>query len=255
MPQTFRHPDILEIARAEGKVTVDGLAERFGVSVQTIRRDLTDLANAGRLTRVHGGATLPSGIRNIVYEERRLLNSSAKAAIARETARMIPNNSCLFMNIGTSTEALAQELTGHENLLVVTNNINVAQILGANRNCQIVLTGGNFRHADGGLVGEMAAASLDSFKFDIAVIGCSGVDADGDLLDFDPQEVIVSQRALAQSRRSILVADHSKFNRTAPVRIAAINCIGSVVSDAPLPPEVAKQCRASGTAIHAPASE
>lgn len=249
MPQSFRHPDILEIARSEGKVTVDGLAERFGVSVQTIRRDLTDLANAGRLTRVHGGATLPSGIRNIVYEERRQLNSAAKEAMARTAARMIPDNACLFLNIGTSTEALARELTGHENLVVVTNNINVAQILGANETCQIIVTGGSFRPADGGLVGEIAATSLESFKFDIAIIGCSGVDADGELLDFDLQEVIVSQRALARSRRSILLADSSKFTRAAPVRIATIGNIDTVISDAPLPAALMARCASSGTEV------
>ncbi|WP_299849806.1 DeoR/GlpR family DNA-binding transcription regulator [uncultured Roseovarius sp.] len=249
MPQTFRHPDILEIARAEGKVTVDGLAERFGVSVQTIRRDLTDLARAGRLTRVHGGATLPSGIRNIVYEERRQLNSAAKEAIARTAAQMIPYNACIFLNIGTSTEALARELIGHENLIVATNNINVAQILAANKNCQITLTGGSFRSGDGGLVGEMAAASLENFKFDIAIIGCSGVDTDGELLDFDPQEVIVSRRALERSRGSILLADSSKFTRTAPVRIASISQIDTIISDKPLPTELSERCASLDTEI------
>src|SRR6056300_1151393 len=71
MSQTFRHPEILEIARREGKVTVEGLARHFDVTLQTIRRDLTDLADAGRLARVHGGAVLPSGTTNIDYEERR----------------------------------------------------------------------------------------------------------------------------------------------------------------------------------------
>lgn len=249
MPQSFRHPDILEIARAEGKVTVEGLAERFGVSVQTIRRDLTDLANAGRLTRVHGGATLPSGIRNIVYEERRQLNSAAKEAMARRAAEFIPDNACIFMNIGTSTEALARELTSRENLITVTNNINVAQIMGANRNCQTTLTGGSFRDTDGGLVGEMAAASLDSFKFDIAIIGCSGVDDDGELLDYDPQEVMVSQHALSRARHSILLADASKFTRNAPICIGSVNQIDTIVTNAPLPDAIAARCASSGTEV------
>lgn len=250
MSQTFRHPDILEIARSEGKVTVDGLAQRFGVSVQTIRRDLTDLANAGRLTRVHGGAILPSGIRNIVYEERRQLNSTAKEVIARTAARMIPNNACIFLNIGTTTEALARELGTHENLIVVTNNINVAQIFGANARCQIVLTGGTLRPSDGGLVGDMAAATLDSFKFDLAVIGCSGIDPDGELLDFDLQEVIVSQRALARARSSIVLADGSKFTRTAPIRIASLADVDTIVTDAPLPTGLQSLCASADTEIH-----
>ena len=251
MSQTFRHPDILEIARSEGKVTVDGLADRFGVSVQTIRRDLTDLANAGRLTRVHGGAILPAGIRNIQYEERRQLNSDAKRAIARTAAGMIPNDACIFLNIGTTTEALAQELSGHENLIVVTNNINVAQILGQNQNCQLVLTGGTLRPADGGMVGDMAAAALEGFKFDLAIIGCSGVDADGDVLDFDPQEVIVSRRALARARSSVLLADRSKFTRTAPVCITALSRIDTLVTDAPVASELAHLCDTLDTDLRA----
>ena len=249
MPQTFRHPEIIEIARTEGKVTVEDLSERFGVSVQTIRRDLTDLANAGQLARVHGGAVLPSGIRNIVYEERRQLNSAAKQAMARACAGLIPDNACIFLNIGTSTEALARELVARENLIVVTNNINVAQILGANRNCQITLTGGTLRPADGGLTGALAVETLGHFKFDFAVIGCSGVDADGELLDFDLQEVIVSQRALSRARQKILLADHSKFDRTAPVRIASIGQIDTIVTDTQLSAEMIECCTASGTDI------
>ncbi|MEO3415075.1 DeoR/GlpR family DNA-binding transcription regulator [Roseovarius sp. CAU 1744] len=250
MPQTFRHPEIIELARSEGKVTVEDLSERFGVSVQTIRRDLTDLASAGLLARVHGGATLPSGIRNIVYEERRQLNSAAKAAMARGCARLIPDNACVFLDIGTSTEALARELAMRENLIVVTNNINVAQILGANQNCQITLTGGSLRPADGGLTGALAAETLAHFKFDFAVIGCSGVDTEGDLLDYDLQEVLVSQAALRRARHSILLADHSKFDRAAPVRIASITQIDTIVTDARLSVGMADLCARAGTDIH-----
>lgn len=123
MSQTIRHPEILEMARREGKVTVDGLAAFFGVTLQTIRRDLTDLADSGQLERVHGGAVLPSGTTNIGYEERRVLNPGSKAAIARACAEQIPDNISLFLNIGTSTEAVAHALHGHRNLMVVTNNM------------------------------------------------------------------------------------------------------------------------------------
>lgn len=250
MPQTFRHPEIVDIARTEGKVTVEDLSERFGVSVQTIRRDLNDLANAGQLARVHGGAILPSGIRNIVYEERRQLNSAAKEAMARTCAGMIPNDACIFLNIGTSTEALARALIAHENLIVVTNNINVAQILGGNPSCQITLTGGTLRPADGGLTGVLATETLGQFKFDFAVIGCSGVDADGELLDYDLDEVMVSQAALSRSRRSILLADQSKFGRTAPMRITSVARVDSIVTDARVAADFADLCARSETDLH-----
>ena len=249
MSQTFRHPEILEIARREGKVTVEGLSLHFGVTQQTIRRDLTDLADAGKLERVHGGAVLPSGTVNIGYEDRRGLNSAAKAAIARACVARIPNDISLFLNIGTSTEAVAQELVHHENLLVVTNNMNVANILVGNPDCEIVVTGGNLRRADGGLIGNLATESIRQFKFDLAVIGCSALDQDGDLLDFDVQEVGVSQAILRHSRRTFLVSDQSKFRRSAPVRIASLKDIDAFFTDAPLAPGLARLCEDWGTEI------
>ncbi|SMC43351.1 DeoR/GlpR family DNA-binding transcription regulator [Primorskyibacter flagellatus] len=247
MSQTFRHPEILEIARREGKVTVDGLADRFGVTLQTIRRDLTDLADAGRLERVHGGAILPSGTTNIGYEERRTINPSGKTAIARACAQMIPNDISLFLNIGTSTEAVARELLHHTNLMVVTNNMNVANILVANRDCEIIVTGGQLRRADGGLVGNLAADTIRQFKFDMAVIGCSALDPDGDLLDYDIQEVSVSRAILSQSRKSYLVADHTKFARSAPAKIASLSEVDTFFTDLPLTKQLENACRDWGT--------
>lgn len=242
MSQTFRHPEILEIARREGKVTVEGLAQYFDVTLQTIRRDLTDLAEMGQLERVHGGAVLPSGTTNIGYEERRSLRSEAKRAIARACAKEIPNGISLFLNIGTSTEAVAHELMHHENLMVVTNNMNVANILAGNRNCEIIVTGGQLRRADGGLVGNLATETIRQFKFDLAVIGCSALDIEGDLLDFDIQEVSVSQAILKQSRKIFLVADHTKLSRTAPARIASLADIDTFFTDKALPAELAASC-------------
>lgn len=239
MSQTFRHPEIIEIARTEGKVLVEDLAERFGVTVQTIRRDLTDLAEAGRLERVHGGAVMPSGVSNIGYEERRGLNEAAKHAMARICAQNIPDGASVFLNIGTSTEAVAHALLNHRDLMVITNNMNVANILVANKECEIVVTGGVLRRSDGGLIGNLTTRTIAQFKFDFAVIGCSALDEDGDLLDFDFQEVHVSQRIIAQARKTFLVADHSKFQRNAPARIASLSEVDMFFTDAPVPERVA----------------
>lgn len=249
MSQADRYPEILGIARREGKVTVEGLAERLGVTVQTIRRDLADLADAGRLERVHGGAILPSGTSNLAYEQRRSLQRAAKDAIARACATAIPDECSVFLNIGTSTETVASELLSHRNLLVVTNNLNVANILLASPDCRIVLTGGELRRADGGLLGKLTAEAIAQYKVDIAVIGCSALDAQGDILDFDMQEVAASQAILAQARRVFLLADHSKLTRTAPARIASLDRVGRVYTDQPLPPALAARCRDWGVEV------
>ena len=249
MLQNLRHPDILDIARREGRVTVEDLADRFGVTVQTIRRDLSDLADAGRLQRVHGGAILPSGTTNIGYEDRRGLYAVEKQAIAEVCAAQIPNGASVFLNIGTSTEAVARALLHHSRLLVVTNNMNVANILAGNPKAEVIVTGGTLRRSDGGLVGHLASDSIRQFKFDIAVIGCSALDQDGDVLDFDFQEVTVSQTVLAQARRSILVADQSKFQRTAPARIVSLAALDMFITDKPLADVLAAKCAAWKTDV------
>jgi DeoR family glycerol-3-phosphate regulon repressor len=249
MSFSFRQNEILDIARSEGKVTVDDLAGRFHVTLQTIRRDLSELAEAGRLERVHGGAILPMGMTNIGYEDRRRLNDVTKSAIARLCASHIPNNSSLFLNLGTTIEAVARELLGHQNLTVVTNNINVANILVANETCEIMVTGGVLRRSDGGLVGDLSAQFVEQFKLDVAIIGSSALDSDGDLLDYDLQEVRVSRAIISRARRSFLVTDSSKLARSAPVRITSLRDIDAIFTDS-LPEDMRRICRDFDTEVH-----
>lgn len=249
MVQTLRKPEIIDIARREGKVTVDGLVEHFGVTPQTIRRDLTDLAESGQLERVHGGAILPSTTVNIVYSERRELNQSTKVDIARVCAKQIPNDCSLFLNIGTTTEAVAAELLHHQGLLVVTNNMNIANILSANPSVEVVVTGGQLRRSDGALIGDLTKATIAQFRFDFAVIGCSALHEDGDILDFDIHEVGVSKAIIAQSEVVLLASDSSKFERKAPARIASIADVDKFVTDRGLPTACARFCAEVGTKV------
>ncbi len=249
MSTTFRHPDILEIARRDGRVTVGGLAERFGVTSQTIRRDLANLTRAGALERVHGGAVLASGLTNLEYAARRRLNAVEKQAIGRAAATRIPDGASVFLDIGTTSEAVARALSAHRGLMVVTNNLHVAEILRAGACGEVIVTGGTLRAADNGLVGPLTVQSIESFRFDCAVLACSAVDETGDLLDFDLQEVQVGQALLRRAREVVLVADRSKFRRNAPVRIANLADVGRVVSDAALPGTLAALCARAGVTI------
>jgi DeoR family glycerol-3-phosphate regulon repressor len=233
---SYRQQQIMARARSDGRVLVEPLARHFGVTVQTIRRDLAQLCDAGLLARVHGGAVLPSGTRNIGYEDRRGLNLDAKEAIGRVAAAQITPGASVFLDIGTTAEAVARALLRHTGLLVVTNNINVANILVANPEAEIVLAGGLLRRSDGGLVGEATVDVVRQFKVDTAVIGCSAMDEDGDVLDFDFREVRVAQAVMETARRRILVADHSKLARSAPVRIGTLRAFDLWVTDA-RPPE------------------
>lgn len=242
MSENLRHQEILTRARAEGRVAVPSLARQLGVTVQTIRRDLGGLADAGLLARVHGGAVLPSGTRNIGHADRSSLNPAAKAAIGQTAAARIPNGASIFLDIGTTSEAVAQALLRHSGLLVVTNNINVANILIGNPEAEVVLAGGLLRRADGGLVGEATADFIRQFKVDTAVIGASAIDADGDVLDFDFREVRVVQAALELARRSILAVDGSKLARNAPVRLGSLRQFDLWITDRRPPPDLAHRC-------------
>lgn len=249
METTERHRQIRMLAQAEGKVLATALSAALGVAVQTIRRDLRQLCAAGVLERVHGGAVLPSGVRNIGYGDRRSSNRDAKTRIARRAAQLIPDNASLFLNIGTTTEAVAQSLHAHRNLMVVTNNLNVANILAGNPTCDVVVAGGSLRRSDGGLVGDLAALAIDRFKVDFAVIGASAIDLGGDLLDFDPEEVRVSQQVIKAARETILVADSTKFSRKAPVKIASLAQVDHFVSDKVTSEALINKCADWGTRI------
>ncbi|PSL17508.1 DeoR/GlpR family DNA-binding transcription regulator [Shimia abyssi] len=249
MVQTLRKPEIINIARREGKVTVDGLVDHFGVTAQTIRRDLTELADSGQLERVHGGAILPSTTANIGYDDRRELHQPSKVDIARECVKHIPNDCSLFLNIGTTTEAVANELSGHSGLLVVTNNLNIAMILSGNPEIDVVVTGGNLRRSDGGLVGSLTQDSISQFRFDFAVIGCSALHPGGDILDFDIREVGVSKTIIQRSDQVFLAADCSKFERKAPARIASLADVDMFFTDGNPPAPCAAFCAENTTRI------
>jgi DeoR family glycerol-3-phosphate regulon repressor len=249
MVQTLRKPEIITIARREGLVTVEGLVAHFGVTPQTIRRDLAELADTGALERVHGGAILPSTTTNIGYSERRELNLSAKVDIARAVAQEIPNDCAVFLNIGTTTEAVAAELMHHEGLLVVTNNLNIAMILSGNARIDVVVTGGNLRRSDGGLVGDLAKQTIGHFRFDYAVIGCSALHENGEILDFDFQEVGVSKEIISRSETVFLAADASKFERKAPAQIASLASVDVFFTDRPPPAPARAMCAQADTRI------
>ncbi len=124
MKQAQRHGAIIEMPRLQGYVSTEELAEHFDVSPQTIRRDLNDLADQNMIQRHHGGATLPSCSVNAAYNDRKVMWSVEKARIAQRVACQIPDGATLFIDIGTTPEAVAHALINHKNLLVVTNNLN-----------------------------------------------------------------------------------------------------------------------------------
>ena len=235
-----RQQAILEIVRQAGFASVDRLAQHFEVTPQTIRRDVNLLCRETHLQRYHGGVGPASSVENLAYDARKRIGHSDKRRIAHAVAREIPNNASLFINIGTTTEAVATALLEHHGLRVITNNINVANILRKNSKTEVIIAGGVVRPRDGGVVGGATVDFIRQFKVDYGVIGISGIDADGALLDYDYREVRVAQAIIANSRKIYLAADHSKFSRNALVRLGSLADVDALFTDRPPPPAIKK---------------
>ncbi|HVE52697.1 MAG TPA: DeoR/GlpR family DNA-binding transcription regulator, partial [Ramlibacter sp.] len=199
-------------------------------------RDVQRLAEAGLLTRFHGGVRAPgSTIENLDHQQRQSLHAAGKAAIARLVAAQVPNDCSLMLNIGTTTEAVARALLHHRGLRVITNNLNVAAILSGNTQCEVIVASGVVRSRDRGIVGESTVDFIRQFKVDVAVVGISGIEADGSLRDFDYREVWVAQTIIEHAREVWLAADYSKFNRPAMVELARLDQVDRLFTDAPPP--------------------
>ena len=241
---------IVDLVHARGFMTIEALAGRFGVTPQTIRRDLNRLSRQSKLVRYHGGAGLPGSTRNIDYAARQVSLLAEKEAIAALAAAHIPDDVSLFINIGTTTEAVARALVHHRRLRVITNNLNVATILTARTDFEVIIAGGLVRNSDGGIVGEAAIDFINQFKVDYGIIGISGIDLDGTLLDFDYREVRVAQAILRNSRGVFLVTDHTKFGRNAMVRLGHLSQVAALFTDRAPPPPLGALLEDNQIALH-----
>jgi DeoR family transcriptional regulator, glycerol-3-phosphate regulon repressor len=250
-----RHQHIVSLIHQRGYASNDDLARQLGVTVQTIRRDVNLLAEEGLVTRHHGGAGLVSTVENIAYAERQVLNLPEKEAIARMVAAEIPSRSSLFINIGTTTEAVARALARHEELRVITNNLNVAALLGREARFQVVVTGGTVRSHDGGITGQPVCDMLGEFRADYGIIGISGIDEDGSLLDFDHDEVRAARIIMRNSRQVFLVATHAKFGRRPLVRLGHLSEVTALFTDRAPPAGIGRLLAEHGVQLRIPAEE
>ncbi|WP_319532947.1 DeoR family transcriptional regulator [uncultured Cohaesibacter sp.] len=245
-----RQTRIVEKARAEGFVSIDDLAGEYDVTPQTIRRDIKLLCDQGILRRYHGGASLVSNTRNVDYSRRRELMKIQKEDIGRMVAEHIPDGASLFLNIGTTAEAVAAALLGHKNLRVVTNNINVASLLSQREDFEITIAGGRVRSRDLAVVGEATIGFINQFKVDFGIIGISGIDEDGTLLDFDYREVRVAEAIMENSRTVYLATDHTKFGRRAMVKLGHLSDLDGLFIDQLPPSPYAELLGEANIAVH-----
>jgi len=231
-----RQREIFNIVNERGFTPIESLAQHFEVTPQTIRRDINKLCKNNLLQRFHGGAGRASSVENVDYSTRRNILHQEKRLIAEMVAKHIPEHASMFINIGTTTEEVAKALAGHKSLRIITNNLNVAQTM-SNNDCEVIVAGGMVRQRDKGITGEATVEFIKQFKVDYGIIGVSGIDEDGTLLDYDYHEVRVAREIINNARNIFLVTDHTKFNRNAMVRIADLGEIDAIFTDK-RPPQV-----------------
>ncbi len=245
---TPRQQEIMNMARVRGHVLVAEIARRCSVTTQSVRRDLLELEQKKLVERVHGGAIITDSVANVSYPARLKISPSAKESIGHAAAALVPDGSSLFINVGTTTEAATRHLVNRRDLLIVTNNINVVNILRGNEKIKTLVAAGTVRN-DGAITGETAVQFFSRFMIDYALIGTSAIDERGILLDFDAYEVQVAQAIIKNSRKVILLADAIKFQRRAPVRIADIDSIDCLVTDRNPPRAFVSRCKEAGVDI------
>jgi DeoR family glycerol-3-phosphate regulon repressor len=191
-----------------------------------------------------------STVENLAYSTRQTLFADAKRRIARLAAQQIPDGASLFINIGTTTEEVAKALIHHKDLKVITNNLNVASVFSDVESGDVTIAGGLVRKRDRGIMGEATLDFIRQFKVDFGVIGISGIELDGTLLDFDFREVQVAKAIIANARQILLVADHTKFGRSAMVRLGSINQVDALITDRPPPEAMAEILAEADTRLY-----
>ncbi len=244
-----RQSKIVKRIETWGFATIEALAQEFEVSAQTIRRDIIQLEKHRMLQRFHGGAGMPRDSVRLGYSQKKNAAVAGKQRIGAAAAALILDGSAVFLDVGTTVEAVAQALAGRENLHVFTNSLASAAALAGNQAMKVVVTGGLLHGADGSLIGDDVTAMIGRLRFDVAVIACSGFDDDGTVMDFDIQKVGVKNAAMGNARRTILVADGIKFIRNAFVRISALKDFSHVVTDTDPPTELRNAMRKAGVEI------
>ena len=227
-----RQAEILDIVTRQGYAAIDELAARFKTSQQTIRRDIIRLDREGVLKRFHGGVGLANGHLRPGYEDKLHLATEAKRRIAAQAVRRIEDRMTLFLDVGTTAEALAQAMLHacRAQCRVVTASLSAALTLAEHPTIETIVAAGLVHTRDGAIVGPLAIGTIEQFSFDYAFIGFSGFDTDGAPMDFDLGKVLVKRAAIARAAMAIGLIDSSKFRRRASIRMVAPGDLDLLIS-------------------------
>jgi len=245
-----RQQQIVDIARADGRVEVNALAELLGVTPETVRRDLTTLERHGLLRRVHGGA-IP--VEKLGFEprldERQERYTAEKERIAKTAVDELPNEGVILLDAGSTTQLLAENLPRDRELTVVTNSIAVATVVAKRDNLSLYLLGGRVRGRTLAAVGEWATHALGGIHVDVAFIGTNGLSVRRGLTTPDQDEAMVKRAMVTAARRVVVLCDHTKIGTDHFAQFAPLDAVDTVITDMGLDAETAADIEAAGTTV------
>lgn len=248
--QENRHQAILYAVMRQGYVSIESLAEELGVSSQTIRRDISELDRTGMLERRPGGASCRTTILNSTYDARQVEDFKDKERIARTIAEYIPDNSSIFLTLGTTVEVIAYALLERSGLMVITNNVVAALTLNKKTDFEVVLASGYMRKSSNGLVGESTIEFVNGFQCDYVITSTGGIsEADGHLLDYHTADVSVAQCMMRNANKVLLAASRSKIGRQAVVRVAPLKTVDVLFTNSPVPSRLEEVAQAAGVEL------
>jgi DeoR family transcriptional regulator, glycerol-3-phosphate regulon repressor len=231
MLNRHRREYILDHISESRRITVTDLVQALHVSDETIRRDLNDLESEGHLRRVHGGAVLIAPIHDQPINEREQQHAKEKGVIARLALEQISDETAIFLDTGTTTLALARQISGFANLKLYTNSLKIAQAASNHHGITVHLTPGRLRKIEQDLVGYDTISYIQQFYFDMAFMGVAAIDQERGVMDYEEDEARIRQSLLKCSRLGVFLADSSKFGKTANVQTASFQDIDQIITE------------------------
>ncbi|HUC18898.1 MAG TPA: DeoR/GlpR family DNA-binding transcription regulator [Acetobacteraceae bacterium] len=253
VPAAVRRRALASLLDEEGFLAVSDIARRVGVSEMTIRRDLDAFERSGLIERAHGGA-VPAARRarpdEPLFAARRLLHAEAKAAIARAAMELIGPNDMIGLDIGSTIACLAEQLCERNDLRIVTNSIPAVLALSAHGGAcpAVYLLGGQLRPGEGSLCGPIARRQLAEHWLQRAFVSVASVSEDG-LFDYAPEEAELKHAMMARTREAILLCDSSKFGQGCFVRVAGLEAIHTLITEAEPPAGLRRALERAGKRV------
>jgi DeoR family glycerol-3-phosphate regulon repressor len=236
MTPTSRREEIVNTIRQHNRVTVDELARSLNISRETIRRDLTELAKAGKVQKFHGGASLPMLTGEGHFRDRMGENVTAKVQIAAKAVKLISPGETLFIDTGSTTLYFAEKLVEIPDLTVVTNSAEIARIMSlAPSQAKTFLLGGEFNGDNRQTIGSLAISQIRSFRAHHAILTIGALDARTGIMDFCISEAQIARTMIEQAESVTILADSSKFERIASFEVCSLKQVANLVCDSPPP--------------------